>query len=132
MTKIKSQIISSFMTLSILFTSPLSAVSGKAAPETIHLKDSGISYIETTETINNPGAGYTSCVWAACKPGSTPVYSPTGSLILFLIDIGAFSGGVNGVTSEDGTYTEVRTMILTKLFLIRGNRPLKTAEKTDV
>lgn len=106
MTKIKSQIISSFMTLSILFTSPLSAVSGKAAPETMHLKDSGISYIETTETINNPGAGYTSCVWAACKPGSTPVYSPTGSLILFLIDIGAFSGGVNGVTSEDGTYTE--------------------------
>ncbi len=59
------------------------------------MKDSGISYQETVETINNPGAGYTQTVWAVCKPGSTPTYNPTGNITLFFIDIGAFSSGIN-------------------------------------
>ena len=59
------------------------------------LMDSGISYTESIRTINNPGAGYTQTVWAVCKPGETPVYSPTGNIVLFFIDIGAFSSGIN-------------------------------------
>ncbi len=69
------------------------------------LKDSGISYTETVETISNPGAGYTTTIWPVCKPGSTPTYSPTGSLVLFFVDIGGFSSGANGTENEDGTYT---------------------------
>ena len=69
------------------------------------LVDSGINYTESVETIQNPGAGYTSTVWANCSPGNTKVYSPTGSLALFFIDIGQFSSGVNGTTDEDGNYT---------------------------
>lgn len=59
------------------------------------LKDSGISYTESLETINNPGAGYTQTIWATCKPGKTPVYDPTSNITLFFIDIGGFSSGVN-------------------------------------
>ena len=59
------------------------------------MKDSGISYDESLETINNPGAGYTQTIWAGCKPGKTPVYDPTGNIVLFFIDIGAFSSGIN-------------------------------------
>lgn len=70
------------------------------------LKDSGISYTETVGTINNPAMGYTSTVWPNCKPGNTPTYNPTGSLVLFFIDIGAFSSGVNGTTDDAGNYTE--------------------------
>ena len=70
------------------------------------MKDSGINYTETVETISNPAAGYTKTVWAVCKPGETPVYSPEGNLVLFFIDIGGFSAGANGTTDEDGDYTE--------------------------
>lgn len=69
------------------------------------MKDSGISYTESTETINNPGAGYTSTLWYNCKPGNTPVHNPTGNLVLMFIDIGAFSSGINGTTDDDGNYT---------------------------
>ncbi|MDE5753397.1 MAG: DUF4832 domain-containing protein [Oscillospiraceae bacterium] len=69
------------------------------------MKDSGIDYTELAETISNPGAGYTSTVWAVCKPGNTPVYSPTADLVLFFIDIGNFSSGSNGTTDENGNYT---------------------------
>ncbi|MBQ6170733.1 MAG: DUF4832 domain-containing protein [Ruminococcus sp.] len=80
------------------------------------LADSGISYTESVETIQNPGAGYTNTVWAVCKPGKTPVYSPTGSLVLFFIDIGAFSSGVNGTTDADGNYTPGKDYDLDKTF----------------
>ena len=70
------------------------------------IKDSGINYTETVETINNPGAGYTSTVWAVCKPESTPVYNPSSNLVLFFIDIGGFSCGANGITDDSGIYTE--------------------------
>lgn len=77
-----------------------------SAQENVVMADSGLSYTETTETINNPGAGYTSTLWYTCKPGNTPVKNPSGNLVLMFINIGAFSSGANGTTSEDGTYTE--------------------------
>ncbi len=70
------------------------------------LIDSGISYTETTETINNPGAGYTTTLWYTCKPNETPIKNPSGNIVLMFINIGAFSSGTNGVTDEDGNYTE--------------------------
>lgn len=76
------------------------------AEENDILVDSGINYTETTETIKNPGAGYTSTLWYNCKPGDTPVKNPSGNLVLMFINIGAFSSGINGTTAEDGTYTE--------------------------
>lgn len=76
------------------------------ADESTKLADSGINYTESTETINNPGAGYTSTLWYNCKPGDTPVKNPSGNLVLMFIDIGAFSSGVNGTTDENGNYFE--------------------------
>lgn len=70
------------------------------------MKDSGISYTEKVGTINNPACGYTSTCWAVCKPDNTPTYNPTGNIVLFFIDIGAFSSGVNGITKDDGTYID--------------------------
>ena len=67
-----------------------------ASSESPELADSGIDYTEAVGTIPNPAAGYTNTIWAVCKPNSTPVYSPTGKLVLFFIDIGAFSSGMNG------------------------------------
>ncbi len=67
--------------------------------------DSGISYTESTETLLNPGMGYTSTLWYRCAPGKTTPRSPVGSLVLMFIDIGAFSSGENGTKNEDGTYT---------------------------
>lgn len=75
------------------------------AQESPKLVDSGIDYTECTETINNPAAGYTSPLWYSCKPENTPVYSPSGNLVLLLVDIGGFSSGVNGVRDDDGNYT---------------------------
>lgn len=77
-----------------------------AESEKSQLTDSGIDYTEITDTINNPGAGYTSTLWYTCKPGDTPVKNPSGNLVLMFINIGAFSSGANGTTAEDGTYTE--------------------------
>jgi hypothetical protein len=70
------------------------------------LKDSGIDYTESTETINNPAMGYTQTIWYTCKPNDTPVQNPTGNLVLMFVDIGAFSSGVNGTTDSDENYTE--------------------------
>ena len=97
--------------LSLLTASLILAAGAHPVPVSVQaaekaLTDSGISYTETVETIPNPGAGYTTTIWPVCKPGSTPVYSPTGSLVLFFVDIGAFSSGANGTMNDDGTYTE--------------------------
>ncbi len=70
------------------------------------LKDSGIDYTESTQTINNPAMGYTQTIWYTCKPNDTPVQNPTGNLVLMFVNIGAFSSGVNGSTDDDGNYTE--------------------------
>lgn len=73
-----------------------------AAGET--LVDSGIDYTESTETINNPGAGYTSTLWMSAAPGDTPIFNPTGSLMLILVDLGGFASGSNGTTDDQGNY----------------------------
>nr|MCR4645181.1 DUF4832 domain-containing protein [Oscillospiraceae bacterium] len=95
----------------ILFMA-LPPVQGHAAA----LVDSGIDYSETTETLNNPGAGYTSTLWYVCKPGETKPQNPTGNLVLMFIDIGAFSSGINGTTDEDGNYTEGKDYDLDETF----------------
>lgn len=94
--------------LLILLTSAIisSAVYFPTCAEESDLTDSGIAYNETVETINNPGVGYSSTVWAKCRPGKSPVYNPTSNLMLFFVDIGGFSCGVNGTINEDETYTE--------------------------
>lgn len=79
---------------------------GTAAAADEQLVDSGLDYTESTDTINNPGMGYTSTLWYTCKPGNTPVKNPTGSIVLMFINIGAFSSGANGTTDEDKNYTE--------------------------
>ena len=77
-----------------------------SAESTGTLKDSGISYKDCAETINNPGAGYTNSVWYVCKPGDTPVHDPKGSLVVMFVDISAFSSGANGKTDAAGNYSE--------------------------
>jgi len=88
----KSHLISG-ITAAAIFCTVLPFIPAESEAST--MKDSGISYTESIKTINNPGAGYTQTVWAVCKPGKTPVYSPTGNIVLFFIDIGAFSSGIN-------------------------------------
>lgn len=104
--KSASRLISIFASFAVLCTTSSPTVYAESATDYLNLIDSGISYDETVETINNPGAGYTSSVWAYCSPGKTSIYSPTGKLVVFFIDIGGFSCGANGVTADDGTYTE--------------------------
>ncbi len=64
-----------------------------------------VRFTESTETILNPGMGYTSTLWYRCAPGKTAVQNPSGSLVLMFIDIGQFSSGENGTKNDDGTYT---------------------------
>lgn len=96
--KILSILLSGLLGIASILTVTVSAES--------EMKDSGIDYTESTETINNPGAGYTSTLWYTCKPGDTPIKNPSGNLVLMFINIGAFSSGVNGITDEEGNYTE--------------------------
>ncbi len=93
-----------------------------ALAEDENLVDSGIDYTESTDTLSNPGAGYTSTLWYTCKPGNTPVKNPSGNLVLMFINIGAFSSGSNGVKNEDGSYTEGTDLDLDQTFFdgLRG------------
>ncbi|MCM1507683.1 MAG: DUF4832 domain-containing protein [Ruminococcus flavefaciens] len=93
----------SLMTVPVLLAG-MTSIPAKA--DTSETQKRTISYTEKVGTIENPAMGYTSTVWANCKPNSTPTYNPTGSLVLFFIDIGAFSSGANGTTADDGTYTD--------------------------
>lgn len=63
-----------------------------------------VSFTESTETLSNPGMGYTTTLWYRCALGNTPVKNPTGALVLMFIDIGAFSSGENGTTDSEGNY----------------------------
>lgn len=99
------------------------------AEEATQLVDSGINYTETVETISNPGAGYTSTIWYTCKPGDTPVYNPTGNLVLMFVDIGAFSSGSNGVTADDGIYTEGTDIPLDDAFFTNIRKTLDNCRK---
>lgn len=115
--------------LSSLLTANLFGLFPVYAEETTQLMDSGIDYTETVETIANPGAGYTSTIWCTCKPGDTPVYNPTGSLVLMFVDIGAFSSGTNGITADDGTYTEGADIPLDDTFFASIRKTLDNCRK---
>lgn len=100
------KMLSAFMSL-IIASSGFTSVTGSAfAVEDTAMVDSGLDYTELVETINNPGAGYTTTLWYTCKPGDTPVKNPSGNIVLMFVNIGGFSCGANGVKDEDGNYTE--------------------------
>lgn len=99
------------------------------AEPTEKLTDSGLNYTEYVGTIQNPGAGYTTTVWANCAPNKTTVYSPTGSLALFFVDIGAFSGGTNGETDEDGNYKDGKDYDLDETFFTSWKQTLENCRK---
>lgn len=106
-----------------------------AAPFSVHaennseLKDSGINYTESVGTIGNPGMGYTSTLWSYCIPEKTNVYNPTGDLMLFFIDIGGFSCGVNGTTADDGTYIDGTDYDFDRTFLDAWAETLSNCRK---
>ncbi len=83
----------------------LSLLLSTAAMPKIPASADAVSFAESTETVNNPGMGYTTTLWYRCKPGNTPVQNPAGSLVLMFVDIGAFSCGENGTTDSEGNYT---------------------------
>ncbi len=95
----------SLLTAVVLCLSQLVSLPASAEEQPV-LVDSGLDYTESVETINNPGAGYTSPLWYYCGPGTTAVKNPTGNVILMLVDLGPFSCGVNGTTDDAGNYTE--------------------------
>ena len=100
-------------------------VSAEAEP----LADSGLDYSEYVGTVDNPAAGYTNTIWAVCKPGETPVYSPTAKLVLFFIDIGAFSSGMNGTRNADGTYTPGEDIPLDTAFFSSWQQTFRNCRK---
>lgn len=106
--------VSAVMAASMIISAAPISVNAENGAE---LKDSGINYTETVGTIGNPGMGYTSTLWSYCSPGKTNVYNPTGDIMLFFIDIGGFSCGVNGTTNDDGTYTDGTDYDLDQTFL---------------
>ncbi|MCQ2417617.1 MAG: DUF4832 domain-containing protein [Oscillospiraceae bacterium] len=83
---------------------------------------SAVSFAESTDTILNPGMGYTTTLWYRCAPNRTEVKNPVGSLVLMFIDIGAFSSGENGTYLEDGTYEQGTDYLLDDSFFagLRG------------
>lgn len=93
------------------------------------MKDSGISYTEKVGTLNNPACGYTSTCWAVCKPDNTPTYNPTGDIVLFFIDIGAFSSGSNGTTDDNGNYTDGTDYDLDEAFFSAWRTSLENCRK---
>lgn len=93
------------------------------------LKDSGIDYTESLETIENPGAGYTKTLWMSCAPDDTPIFNPTGNLMLILVDLGGFSSGSNGVTDEEGNYTEGTDYDLDETFFANLRVTLENCRK---
>ena len=64
--------------------------------EVIETEDSRIfKYAEHVGTISNPGVGYTSTDWYYTSLGGTKVHDKQGAVVLFFIDIGPFSSGIN-------------------------------------
>ncbi len=63
-------------------------------------------FTEYVGTVHNPGIGYTSTDWYYAAPNASPVHDTKGDIVLFFIDIGQFSSGVNGTTDADGKYVE--------------------------
>ncbi len=81
------------------------AVPAADTPAAPALADSGMDYTESTETLLNPGMGYTSTLWYRLAPDKINIQNPTGSLVLMFVDIGAYSSGENGTKDADGKIT---------------------------
>ena len=54
-----------------------------------------IDFSESTDTISNPGMGFTTTYWHVARPNVVKVSNLSGSLVLMFIDIGAYSSGIN-------------------------------------
>jgi hypothetical protein len=54
-----------------------------------------INFTESTDTINNPGMGYTTTYWLKAERNKTKERNLIGSLVLMFIDIGDYSSGMN-------------------------------------
>ncbi|MGN1411780.1 MAG: DUF4832 domain-containing protein [Oscillospiraceae bacterium] len=93
------------------------------------LQKSTIDYTESTETLSNPGVGYTQTIWYTCKPNDTPVCNPTGNIALMFIDIGGFSSGINGFTDDQGNYTEGTDYDLDETFFTNLRATFENARK---
>lgn len=60
------------------------------------------SYSESTQTINQPDAGYSDGIWMAMSPGKVVVYNPTSFSVLF-VNMGNYSAGyrsAHGLSNE--------------------------------
>ena len=65
--------------------------------EVIEVGDSRIfKYAEHVGTITNPGVGYSTTNWYKASIGEWKVLDINGAVVLFFIDIGAYSSGING------------------------------------
>ena len=102
---------------------------GTVSAEPEQLSDSGLDYKEYVGTVENPAAGYTNTIWAVCKPGETPVYSPKAKFVLFFIDIGAFSSGMNGTRNDDSTYTPGEDIPLDSTFFSSWQQTFNNCRK---
>lgn len=60
-----------------------------------HSKVSTFKFTEYVGTISNPGIGYTRTHSIHAAPNNTNVHDVSGDIILFFIDIGQFSSGMN-------------------------------------
>ena len=67
-----------------------------AKNEIIEKGDSRIfKFAEHVGTITNPGVGYTTTDWYYTSRGETKVHDKQGAIVLFFVDLGPFSGGIN-------------------------------------
>ena len=74
----------------------LTKCSKEAKNEVIEQGDSRIfKFAEHVGTITNPGVGYTTTDWYYTARGETKVHDKQGAIVLFFIDLGPFSGGIN-------------------------------------
>ena len=94
--------------LAMLPTAAVATTAAEPATQTettlsdTELVDSGISYVETVETIANPGAGYTTTDWYTCAPGNTPIHDKNGSFVLMFIPLISFAQTYKYIGIEDG------------------------------
>ncbi|MCM1290094.1 MAG: DUF4832 domain-containing protein [Corallococcus sp.] len=82
-------------------------------------------FTEYVGTLSNPGVGYTKTDWYHTAPDSTPVRDTQGDIVLFFVNIGAFSAGANGTTDADGNYVEGRDYDLDEAFFSALSRTLE-------
>ena len=54
------------------------------------------TFQEYVGTITNPGIGYTTTDWYYTERGNTKIHDKQGAVVLFFIDLGPYSAGING------------------------------------